>query len=49
MLAVHHLDEDRANNAVDNLVWMCHNCHHLIHHYPEESTAFADDLALTGL
>lgn len=31
VLAVHHLDHDRENNSVDNLVWLCHNCHTLIH------------------
>jgi hypothetical protein len=49
MLAVHHLDGDRENNAIENLVWMCHNCHYLIHHYPDEMAAFQDDLSLTGL
>ncbi len=32
VLAVHHKDENRENNLVENLVWVCHNCHHLIHH-----------------
>ncbi len=32
ILAVHHIDEDRNNNALDNLTWLCHNCHYLIHH-----------------
>lgn len=36
VLAVHHLDENRKNNSIDNLAWLCHNCHHLIHHYPGE-------------
>jgi hypothetical protein len=36
ILAAHHLDEDRSNNTVENLAWLCHNCHHLIHHYPDE-------------
>lgn len=31
VLAVHHLDHDRTNNTVSNLVWMCMNCHFLIH------------------
>lgn len=35
VLAVHHLDHDRTNNTLDNLVWLCHNCHHLTHHYPD--------------
>ena len=36
VLAVHHLDRNRKNNKVENLIWLCHNCHHLIHHYPQE-------------
>ena len=32
ILAVHHLDEDHANLDINNLVWLCHNCHFLIHH-----------------
>lgn len=33
VLAVHHIDQNRKNNAVDNLAWLCHNCHHLVHHH----------------
>jgi hypothetical protein len=40
VLAVHHLDQDRTNNRLDNLVWICHNCHHLIHHFQQEMNAF---------
>lgn len=36
MLAVHHIDQNRKNNAIKNLTWLCHNCHHLIHRYPAE-------------
>jgi hypothetical protein len=36
ILAVHHVDHDRSNNTLDNLVWLCHNCHHLTHHYPDD-------------
>ena|SRR3989338_6079386 len=32
VLAVHHRDENRTNNKLENLVWLCHNCHHLVHH-----------------
>lgn len=35
VLAVHHLDENRKNNTLENLVWLCHNCHHLVHHYKD--------------
>lgn len=30
-LDVHHLDETKSHNTVDNLVWLCRNCHHLVH------------------
>jgi hypothetical protein len=33
ILVVHHLDKNRKNNKVNNLVWACRNCHHLIHNY----------------
>lgn len=33
VLAVHHLDKDRKNNKVINLVWLCLNCHHLVHRH----------------
>jgi hypothetical protein len=32
VLAVHHIDENHLNNDVVNLAWVCHNCHHLVHH-----------------
>jgi hypothetical protein len=40
VLAVHHIDKNRNNNRVENLVWLCHNCHHLVHHYKEERDKF---------
>lgn len=33
VLIVHHIDEDRKNNRLDNLMWLCRNCHYLIHEY----------------
>ena len=33
VLAVHHIDRNKTNNRVNNLVWLCHNCHHLVHNY----------------
>lgn len=33
ILVAHHLDKNRQNNKSNNLIWLCHNCHHLIHHY----------------
>lgn len=32
VLAVHHIDLNRRNGDLNNLVWLCHNCHHLVHH-----------------
>ncbi len=40
ILAVHHIDENRRNNSIENLAWLCHNCHLLVHHYPEEREKF---------
>lgn len=31
VLAVHHVDHNRRNNKSSNLIWLCHNCHVLIH------------------
>lgn len=31
VLAVHHLDKKHENNNLENLVFLCHNCHHLVH------------------
>lgn len=28
ILSVHHIDSDRSNNEYDNLIVLCHNCHH---------------------
>lgn len=36
VIAVHHVDKNRKNNKVENLVYLCHNCHHLVHRYPVE-------------
>ncbi len=40
VLAVHHIDENRNNNSIENLAWLCHNCHHLVHHHPKERERF---------
>ncbi len=36
ILAVHHIDRNRNNNSVENLMYLCHNCHHLIHWFRNE-------------
>jgi hypothetical protein len=33
VLAVHHRDGDRSHNEPANLVWLCYNCHHLVHYH----------------
>lgn len=33
VLVVHHLDRNRKNNKVENLIWLCHNCHFLVHNH----------------
>ena len=40
VLAVHHIDKNRKNNALENLAWLCNNCHFLIHHYEAEREKF---------
>lgn len=40
VLAVHHKDRNRDNNSLSNLVWLCHNCHYLVHHDKQESEGF---------
>lgn len=32
VLVVHHIDRNRKNNTASNLMWLCRNCHFLIHH-----------------
>lgn len=33
VLIVHHKDQDRKNNSIKNLAWLCRNCHYLAHQY----------------
>ena len=35
VLLVHHIDKTRKNNVLSNLVWLCRNCHHLVHKHSE--------------
>jgi hypothetical protein len=42
ILAVHHKDKNRQNNTATNLIWLCHNCHFLVHHYRGEAEGFLD-------
>jgi predicted HNH restriction endonuclease len=38
VLAVRHIDQNHKNNNVENLAWLCHNCHHLVHNDKVEQT-----------
>ncbi len=40
ILVVHHIDQDHSNLNIKNLVWLCHNCHYLIHHDKLEKRRF---------
>lgn len=31
VLVVHHVDQNRKNNIISNLRWLCRNCHYLVH------------------
>ncbi len=44
ILTVHHVDLNRKNNDVENLTWLCHNCHHLVHHDIKEREKFMETL-----
>lgn len=45
VLAVHHIDRNRRNNKLENLAWLCHNCHFLVHHDSVERQHFVDEIA----
>lgn len=36
VLVAHHIDKNRKNNTLKNLIWLCCNCHFLIHHHKKE-------------
>lgn len=42
VLVVHHIDHDHSNMKKENLVWLCHNCHYLVHHDKLEKQRFED-------
>jgi hypothetical protein len=42
VLAVHHVDENHSNNVLENLSWLCHNCHHLVHYDSVEKQRFLE-------
>ena len=40
VLVAHHIDQNRKNNNAKNLIWLCRNCHHLVHNYKDTSLKF---------
>lgn len=42
ILIVHHKDRNRENNKIENLVWLCHNCHYLVHHFVDVKERLRD-------
>lgn len=44
ILIVHHIDRDRKNNNLYNLIWLCWNCHYLVHHYKSEEEKFMETM-----
>lgn len=44
VLAAHHIDENHKNNDLTNLVWLCHNCHALVHKQTKERSIFLKKL-----
>jgi len=36
LLVAHHKDKNHKNHDVENLVWLCLNCHYLVHNYNQE-------------
>lgn len=45
ILAVHHINHNRKDNRIQNLAWLCHNCHFLVHHYINEKEKFMVSIA----
>jgi len=44
VLAVHHIDKNHTNNSLPNLIWLCHNCHALIHRETAEKKILLEKL-----
>jgi hypothetical protein len=32
ILTIHHIDNNKKNNDINNLLMLCYNCHYKIHH-----------------
>lgn len=44
LLAAHHINRNRNDSRVENLIWLCYNCHHLVHHDIEEDQKLMETL-----
>ena len=44
LLSIHHIDKNHKNNNLKNLVYLCYNCHFLIHHDKTEFNKFMEAL-----
>jgi len=42
ILIVHHIDKNRNNNLPNNLIWLCCNCHFLVHHDTTTANLFQE-------
>lgn len=42
IICVHHVDRNRKNNKLENLSWLCRNCHHLVHKYKDAANKFSE-------
>ena len=40
LLTVHHIDKNHKNNNLNNLTWLCYNCHALVHKDKREYIKF---------
>jgi hypothetical protein len=49
VMETHHLDKNRSNNNISNLIWLCRNCHFLVHHYKEEALKLTKNVAVCKL
>lgn len=41
VLQAHHKNKNRSDNVLQNLVWLCINCHRLVHLYNEKLPVYA--------
>lgn len=44
ILTAHHIDHNHVNNDPENLIWLCHNCHFLVHHHRGEQKRLMETL-----